>query len=91
MAISPMQSQEPGRAASRQRPAATYQGPSLVLTIPGRRLFFGPAGHFTLEDTKRVGLNDNPREARGGLTSLPRLNSLNQEPGFSLGQEVILA
>lgn len=25
------------------------------------------------------------------LTSLPRLNSLNHEPGFSLGQEVILA
>lgn len=25
------------------------------------------------------------------LTSFPRLNSLNQEPGFSLGQEVILA
>lgn len=31
-------------------PAATYQGPSLVLTIPGGRPLFGPAGHFTLQD-----------------------------------------
>lgn len=87
----------PCRAASQavrqagSAPAATYQGPSLVLTIPGRRLLFGPAGHFTLQDTKRARLKDNHGEARGRLTSLPRLNSLNQEPGFSLGQEVILA
>lgn len=29
-------------------------------------------------------------EAGGGLTSLPRLNSLNQVPGFSFGHEVSL-
>lgn len=47
---------EPGRAASRQ-PRATYQRPPLVLTVPGGGLLFGPAGHLTLQDTKRAGLN----------------------------------
>lgn len=37
------------------------------------------------------GGSEGPPWGRGRLTSLPRLNSLNQEPGFSLGQEVILA
>ena len=47
---------EPGRAASRQ-PRATYQRPPLVLTVPGGGLLFGPAGHLTLQDRKRAGLN----------------------------------
>lgn len=55
---------------------------------------FHISGCETLRDGVKVGegKKKKSRDGRiiGGLTILPRLNSLNQDPGISLGQEDIL-
>lgn len=77
------------QASARTAGRATYQRTSLVVTIPCARRVFGPFCHFALQNIKSI--QGGERDWRkSSLTSLPRLNSLNQEPGFSFAQDVSL-
>lgn len=86
-----MQSREPGRAASGQRPGGHLPGTLACTDYTRWKAALWASGPFYSVRHGTDACEGRLREARGGLTSLPRLNSLNQEPGFSLGQEVILA
>lgn len=41
---------------------ATYQGTPLEMTIPRGRLLFGPTGHFTLQNMRRVKANQKTKQ-----------------------------
>lgn len=81
---------EPGRAASRQ-PRGHLPATLACTDCTRWRAALWASGPFYSARYETGGFKPHRTLGRGRLTSLPRLNSLNQEPGFSLGQEVILA